>query len=89
MACNVKLLSQHFYSCSNQNAIKLLDDDDQSQHYSKLQHHKDDGAFSSNLYSALQQQSTQNYAQAGPRESASSVTYEEMPYYEIVTSKPD
>lgn len=68
--------------------MKLLDDD-QSQHYSKLQHHKNDGASSSNPYSVLQQQSTHNYAQVGPRESDSSITYEEMPYYEVVTSKPD
>ena len=78
----------HHFLLSGQKTVKLLDED-QSQHYSRLQHRRDDGAFSSSPYSVLQQQSPQSYTQAGARESISNINYEEMPYYEIVTSKPD
>ena len=71
--------------------MKFLDDDDESQNYSKLQHHhKDDSSFSSSLYSVLKQQSTQAYAQEGPKESTTNTaTHEELPYYEMITPKSD
>ena len=73
---------------SDQATVKLLNDD-QSRHYSKLQHHRrDGGAFSSNPYDVLQPQQAERYAQEGPKESAGSITYEEIPYHEI-TSKSD
>lgn len=59
--------------------------DNTTERYSKLHHHRDDDTFSSGPYSTLQQQPTQNYAKEGPKES---MTYEEVPYVEI-TSKPD
>ena len=82
------LYAFHYY-ISDQATVKLLDDD-QSRHYSKLQHHHrgDDSPSSSNQYNMLQPQQPQSYAQEGPKESDSNVTYEEIPYHEI-TSKSD
>lgn len=76
-----------YYLLFSQERVNFITDD--PSHYSKLHHiHQDDGAFSSSPYSVLRPQASQNYGQEGPKESTSSVAYEEIPYYEI-PSKSD